>query len=215
MTPIYHMTHVENLPQIIAEGGLVCDAEAERRKLCKQSIAYAELKQRRATRTVEKLFFGTIAAGGVLADYVPFYFSNRSPMLYAIKGGYVEHYKGRQSDVVYFVSSAEAIAASKLVWCFTNGHAVEGVTEFYDNLKDLDKVDWEVIRSWSWKNTLADLDRKRRKQAEFLVHACVPWEFISEIGVFNRAKAELVAKAIQGCKHRPSVTIEPEWYYTS
>ena len=58
------MTHVENLPRIIAEGGLVCDAEAERRKLCKQSIAHAELKQRRASRAVEKLFFGTIAAGG-------------------------------------------------------------------------------------------------------------------------------------------------------
>jgi hypothetical protein len=215
VTPIYHMTHVGNLPRIVAEGGLVCDAEAARRELCKQSIAYAELKERRATRPVEKLFFGQVAAGGVLADYVPFYFATRSPMLYAIKGGYVEHYKGKQSDVVYLVSSAEAIASSKLTWCFTNGHAVEGVTEFYDSLTDLDKVDWEVVRDWSWKNTLSDLDRKRRKQAEFLVHKLVPWEFISKIGVFNRAKGELVAKTIEKSGHHPSVTVEPEWYYSS
>jgi hypothetical protein len=207
------MTHVENLPRIIAEGGLVCDADAARRGLCKQSITHADLKQRRATRPVEKLFFGQVAAGGVLADYVPFYFATRSPMLYAIKGGYVEHYKGRQSDVIYLLSSAESIAASDLVWCFTNGHAVEGVTEFYDDLRDLDKVDWEVIRDWSWQNTLADLDRKRRKQAEFLVHACVPWKFISKIGVLNRGKAELVAKTIAENDHRPSVTVEPDWYY--
>lgn len=213
MTPIYHMTHIENVPQILAEGGLVCDADAARRKLCKQSIAHAELKERRATRPVEKLFFGQIAAGGVLADYVPFYFTKRSPMLYAIKGGYVEHFKGRQSDVVYLVSSAEAVAESKLIWCFTNGHAVEGVTEFYDDLSNLKKVDWEVIRDWSWKNTLADLDRKRRKQAEFLVHKRFPWELISSIGVLNRAKADLMAKLLAKSGHCPSVTVEPEWYY--
>jgi len=213
VTPIYHMTHIENVPQILAEGGLVCDAEAAKRKLCKQSIAHAELKERRATRPVEKLFFGQIAAGGVLADYVPFYFTTRSPMLYAIKGGYVEHFKGRQSDVVYLVSSAEAVAESKVIWCFTNGHAVEGVTEFYDDLSDLKKVDWEVIRDWSWKNTLADLDRKRRKQAEFLVHKRFPWELISRIGVLNRAKAALMAKLLEKSGHRPSVTVEPEWYY--
>jgi hypothetical protein len=207
------MTHVENLPQIVAEGGLVCDAEAERRELCKQSIAYTELKQRRATRPVEKLFFGQIAAGGVLADYVPFYFTIRSPMLYAIKGGYVQHFKGRQSDVVYFVSSVEAIAASDRVWCFTNGHAVEGVTEFFDSLADLDKVDWEVIRDWSWQNTLADLDRKRRKQAEFLVHRRVPWKLITKIGVLNRGKGEVVSKLIAGMDHQPGVTVEPDWYY--
>ena len=105
------------------------------------------------------------------------------------------------------------MAASDLMWCFTNGHAVEGVTEFYDKLSDLDKIDWEVIRSWSWKNTLADLDRKRRKQAEFLVHSRVPFEFISRIGVVNRAKAELVAQALRGGVHQPNVTTEPDWYY--
>lgn len=135
-------------------------------------------------------------------------------MLYAIKGGYVEHFKGRQSDVIYLVSSAEALAASRLQWCFTNGHALEGVTEFYDDLKDLDKVDWGVIESWSWKNTLTDLDRKRRKQAEFLVHGRVPWKFIITVAVLNRAKNDLVAKAIEACEHLPSVTIQPDWYYT-
>jgi hypothetical protein len=209
------MTHFDNLPQILAEGGLVCDAEAARRGLCKQSIAHAELKERRATRAVEKLFFGAVAAGGVLADYVPFYFTTRSPMLYAIKGGFVQHFRGRQSDVIYLVSTAEAVAASDLKWCFTNGHAVEGVTEFYDGLNELNQVDWDVIQSWSWKNTLSDLDRKRRKQAEFLVHRRVPWELISQIGVLNRGKADSVAEALAGAAHQPSVTVEPDWYYSS
>jgi len=215
VTPIYHITHIENIPAILAEGGLVCDAEADRRGLCKQSIAHAELKERRARRSVAKLFFDQIAVGGVLADYVPFYFSNRSPMLYAIHTGHVAQYPGKQNDVVYLVSSSEAVAAAGLVWCFTNGHAVEGVTEFYDDLADLNKVDWKVIQDWSWKNTLADLDRKRRKQAEFLIHQRFPWELISQIGVINSTIAERVKAAIADQPHRPRVTVERNWYYTA
>jgi hypothetical protein len=111
MTFIYHITHIDNIPRIQAEGGLVCDADAQQRNLCKQSIAHAEIKERRNQRQVVKLFFANVAAGGVLSDYVPFYFANRSPMLYAIHTGHVAQYAGKQNDVVYLVSSVDAVAA--------------------------------------------------------------------------------------------------------
>jgi hypothetical protein len=94
VTAIYHITHIDNLPRILAEDGLVCDAEAEQRKLCAQSIAHATLKDRRARTSVEKNSGTPVAAGGVLADYVPFYFTNRSPMLFAIHKGAVVGYDG-------------------------------------------------------------------------------------------------------------------------
>jgi hypothetical protein len=213
MTPIYHITHISNLAKIVAENALVCDDEAERRGLCNQSIAYSELKERRRIRQVEKLFFGHVAAGGVLSDYVPFYFANRSPMLYAIHTGQVPQFQGKQNDVVYLVSSAESVAASGCPWCFTNGHAVEGVTEFYDDLKDLPQVNWAVINSWSWKNTLSEPDRKRLKQAEFLVHRSCPWTLVERIGVLNQSIAAQVREIIAGAAHQPAVTIEPNWYY--
>lgn len=84
MTPIYHITHIKNLAVILREDGLVCDAEAERSGLCQQSLAYETIKDRRKRRRVETLNGQPVAAGGVLADYVPFYFTNRSPMLGAI-----------------------------------------------------------------------------------------------------------------------------------
>lgn len=213
MTPIYHITHFDNLPGILAEGGLVCDAEAARRGLCKRSIAHADIKDRRARRSVEKLLFGNVGAGGVLADYVPFYFANRSPMLYSIHTGHVTGYQGRQNDVVYLASAVEAVAQTKLVWCFTNGHAVEGVTEFYDRIEELTEVDWDTIKDWSWRNTLQDPDRKRRKQAEFLVHQRFPWELVSQIGVISGPLADRVKSVIAGQGHCPHVTVERSWYY--
>lgn len=77
MTDIYHITHISNLPSIIQHGGLYCDNLIPQRNLHPQGIAHQHIKERRARRIVN------VAAGGTLADYVPFYFAPRSPMLYA------------------------------------------------------------------------------------------------------------------------------------
>ena len=213
MTLIYHITHFDNLANILAEDSLVCDAEADQRGLCKQSIAHATLKEYRARTNVRRNDGSDVAAGGVLADYVPFYFTNRSPMLFSIHKGNVVGYDGGQKDVVYLVSSVEAVAASNIPWCFTDGHAVEEITEFYNEIGDLGHVDWPLIRDWRWKNTLTDPDRKRRKQAEFLVHQRVPWSLVSQIGVISRAMAQRVSGLIASSDHRPPITVEPNWYY--
>lgn len=112
MTLIHHITHIANLASIIERGELACDAAVERENLCEQSIAYDSIKERRRNRLVETLAGKKIAAGGVLPDYVPFYFSNRTPMLGAIHRGLVPAFQGRQNDVVYLVSTAEAVAAT-------------------------------------------------------------------------------------------------------
>lgn len=217
MTPIHHITHIGNLPRILVEGGLVCDAAVAQHRLCTQVIAYDSIKQRRAVRPVQKLLFGNVAAGGVVADYVPFYFCNRSPMLAAIHKGLVPGYDGGQSEVIYLVSSAEAVAASGLVWCFTDGHAVEGMTEFFDDLTDLPRVDWEAVGTWKWGGRwlLNNPDVKRRKQAEFLVHQRFPWELVQRITVFDRAMAGRVTDTLASTAHRPGVTVEANWYYNT
>src|SRR5262249_43695282 len=154
-------------------------------------IAYDTIKQRRSVRLVKKLLGGPVAAGGVLADYVPFYFSNRSPMLLAIHKGQVPGYQNGQSNIVYLVSSSERVAQSDLVWCFSDGNAVESVTEFFDRLEELSRVDWNAVQTWKWGGRwlLNDPDIKRRKQAEFLVHERFPLELVEQIGVMNPAMA--------------------------
>ena len=217
MTPIYHITHIANLPAILQEDGLLCDAEAARRGLCAQSIAYDTIKERRKRRRVETLQGQPVAAGGVLADYVPFYFSNRSPMLGAIHKGGVPAYQGGQRDVVYLVAHAETVAAAVPDWCFTNGHAVEAVTNFYARLEDFNLVDWEAVRTWRWGGRwrLADPDITRRKQAEFLAHGRFPWALFHSIGVLDAEMSAQVRAALADVAHKPRVTIEPNWYYNS
>ncbi|NJM08582.1 DUF4433 domain-containing protein [Candidatus Gracilibacteria bacterium] len=207
MTPIYHITHGRNLNAMIAAGGLWCDAQIIARGRSPLGIAYQHIKERRKQRQVP------CAVGGTLADYVPFYFAPRSPMLYAIHSGFVEGYEGGHGGVLHLVAEAETVAASGCVWAFTEGHAEITLTEFYTDLRFLSAVDWAIMRETYWHDTDEDGDRKRRRQAEFLVHQFFAWELIGEIGVINRQITDRVRTILDGAAHQPIVTVRQGWYY--
>lgn len=206
-TPIFHITHVRNLAGIIGAGGLWSDTQRTRRGLQVAGIAHQNIKIRRMRTQVP------IGAGGVVADYVPFYFANRSPMMYALHTGYVDGFDGKQADIVHLVSSVEMVSTGDRPWCFTDGHAVEAVSRFFDQVAELDRIDREVISSWSWKDTTEDPDRKRRKQAELLVHEFFPWTWVEAIGVQSEGTRAAAQRLLEQAEHRPAVRVEPRWYY--
>ena len=205
MTRIYHITHMRNLVGILQHGGLHCDRSAQKLK-CVQ-IGHQHIKARRMARAVP------LAPNGTLGDYVPFYFASRSPMLYAINRGAVDGYDGGQEPVVHLVSSAEGVERAGLEWVFTEGHAEIAFSDFFDDLDNLDKIDWKVLAARYWFDTDEAPDRKRRRQAEFLVHQFFPWELVSLIGVYNARIQEQVCEMLKNEAHVPEVRIEPGWYY--
>jgi len=207
VTAIYHITHVDNLERIIASGGLNCDAAMCTNGVQCIGIAHNHIKERRARTGVP------ISPGGTLADYAPFYFAPRSPMLYSIHTGYVDGYAGGQESVLHLVSSAEAVKEKGLKFVFTNGHAVIAFSNFFSDLSDLDKIDWAIMKATYWNDTDTDNDRKRRRQAEFLVHSFFPWELIEKIGVINEGVARKVRSVLAGLKRKPVVTVQEKWYY--
>ncbi len=205
MTRIYHITHMRNLAGILEQGGLHCDRNAQQLKSVQ--IGHQHIKARRMARVVP------LPPNGTLGDYVPFYFAARSPMLYAIHNGAVVGYDGGQEPVVHLVSSAEDVSDSGLEWVFTEGHAEMAFSDFFGDLGDLDKVDWKVMGSRYWFDTNEDPDRKRRRQAEFLVHQFVPWKLVSYIGAYNAKIQKQVCQALKDQAHVPEIGVEPRWYY--
>lgn len=207
MTVIYHITHLRNLPGIIQAGGLWCDQIVMQRSLAYVSIAHQHIKNRRTQKTV------TCAPGGRLADYVPFYFAPRSPMLYVINRGGVQGYTEGQRPILHLVSSAEAVRAAGLPFAFTDGHAEMDISRFFTDLRDLNKIDWNIMTSQYWNDTNLDGDRKRRRQAEFLVHQFLPLSLIERIGVINQKMRSQVSALFSASAQKPLITIEPAWYY--
>ena len=208
MTPIYHITHVANLAGIIADGGLWCDRLQAVRAAGAVSIAHQHIKERRAKRQVP------VAAGGTLADYVPFYFAPRSPMLFTIHRGNVQGYTEGQRPIVHLLSTVETAVALNKAWAFTDGHAEMAISQFFADLEQLSEVvDWTIMRSQYWNDTADDNDRKRRRQAEFLVHEFFDWHAISRISVHDNAVQRQVEMVLPNIDHGPEVVVEPGWYY--
>lgn len=203
-TLIYHITHIDNLSSILNSGGLISYNKLKQQKIIYTDIAHQTIQDRRAVIAVP------CSARGFLHDYVPFYFAPRSPMLYA---NYYQKGKSYQNEVLHLVSEAEKIQASNLEFAFTDGHAIMAFSEFYDDLKDLSRIDWQIMNATYWNDTDRDGDRKRRRQAEFLVHQFCPWTLVKEIGVINDDIKTKVERILHNQIHQPSVKIYSQWYY--
>jgi hypothetical protein len=172
-----------------------------------QDISYENIQDRRATTSVP------CGAGGVLHDYVPFYFAPRAPMLYAIHKKFTR-YQGGQEAILHFVTMAEAIAEVDLAFAFTDGHAVMAYAGFYEDLTELERViDWQVMKSRYWADTDDDPNRKCKRQAEFLVYDAFPWDLIQEIGVVNQSVQVQVRQILQRVNDFTPVNVYPNWYY--
>jgi hypothetical protein len=154
--------------------------------------------------------------GGILHDYVPFYFAPRSPMMYVISRGGVEGYDRDTKPFVYLVSSVQRIREANLQFAFTDGHPVVALSRFFDNISDLDKVDWQVMEATSWKDTREEPDRRRRRQAEFLVHKTLPWDAVEFLAVKNANMKDRLERYIakEWPKRIKPVRVEPGWYFS-
>jgi hypothetical protein len=204
VTAIYHITHIDNLPHILGAGGLWCDRLRLQHSQVIVSIAHQHIKDRRAQRPVP------VSAGGTLADYVPFYFAPRSPMLFAIHRGNVDDYHGGQEQILHLVTTVQMATQCGRPWAFTEGHADIAYSEFFDDLADLNQIDWNIMSASYWAGSDED---KRHRQAEFLVHQFFPWASFTEIGVCNSSMVARVQARLAPAAHRPPVHVRSGWYY--
>ena len=207
MTRVYHITHINNLSAILDEGGLRCDRVVTERQLATRSLAHEHIKERRRSKAVP------VSVGGTLADYVPFYFGPRSPMLYSIDRGWVDGYSDGQGPVLHLEVSAERIFEEGYSFAFTDGHAVMAYSDFFDDLGDLDRVDLPLMTERYWFDTNDDNDRKRRRQAEFLVHDFLPLGMVERVGVLSKKWQSQVSDLLADEDYVPDIVVERGWYY--
>jgi len=156
---------------------------------------------------------GVNPPNGLLGEYVPFYFGPLSPMLLNIKTGYRGIKQRPQEEIIYICCSVQNILDCCEHWCFTDGHAKTAITTFYNEIKDLSKVDLPLAAQKYWRNDEADFDRMRKKQAEFLVKHHVPTNCISNIAVYNDKAHAIASKLVNDLKLGIKVHTLPRFYY--
>jgi hypothetical protein len=206
---IYHFTHKDNFDSIIKNNGLFSTNNGKINKIEFKDASYLNIQDRRSRALVNT------NKNGFLHDYVPFYFAPRSPMLFAHSKGIVSPGMN-QSDLIYLVSSVYSVQINSLTYAFTDGHAAQNISSFFDNLKDLNQIDWKLMKEKMWNNTLQDTDRTRRRQAEFLVKDFFPFQLVHKIGVFNDRNKNFIISILRSNGKENMVkyvSIERNWYF--
>ncbi|WKN46226.1 type II toxin-antitoxin system toxin DNA ADP-ribosyl transferase DarT [Tunicatimonas pelagia] len=168
-------------------------------------IGNSEIINERDNRTV-RCFPET-----VVNDYVPFYFSVRTPMLYNIITGYGVPTKP-QEDIIYLCCKLQDLANGNFQWCFTDGNAAKIITKFYDAIDQLDELDWKSINTEDFRtdNSDGNEDRIRQKHSEFLILNHVPASKIKAVVVLNSNAEKRVKAILDTCQVSLNVYINPK-----
>lgn len=176
----WHFTRIAFLPKIVADGCLLSDRTAGQSVV----VGNAGIKGRRLVTPVNL----PTHPSGMVGDYVPFYFTPRSPTSYKVLRSTCT-----ALDLVFLGVHVRSIA-ELTTWCATDGNAVEAITEYTCDQHDIGThVDLDLLCAQSWPDkTGQDLDRTRRRHAELLVHQQVPLELIAYVVCYAPTQLQAV-----------------------
>lgn len=199
---IFRITHRENVRAMFRDG-LHCRNSLAASGSFVQ-IGNPELIERRQSRIVE------CPPHGTLSDYIPFYFTPYTPMMYNIKTGYNGVQRRPMEDIVILVSSLRWLVRDGIPFVFSDRHAYLRLARFTSNLAHLSWIDWPSLQARNFRKD--DADRFERYQAEALVHKHMPTKALLGVVCYSEsvrsAVESLAAKKGLGIR----VRVREEWY---
>lgn len=215
---LFHITSIANLPGICAAGALLSKNAGAAAGIDYQNIAHKGAQGARAGRAVPN------PPGGVVHDYVPFYFAPRSPMLSAIDHGRVTNCPWRQGDIVHLETTVDRVVAGTVSFVFYDRNATLAFSQPFTDLARLDTVAWDLLTEQPrldgfckyWQNRYnveRYVDRMERRQAEFLVRERVPLDRLVRIGVMDANRAAEVRAILAAGGINLALEVKPEWYF--
>ena len=204
---IFRITHIANVPWIL-DHGLHC-RNSPGRDPNYVEIGNPELIEKRRYRAVP------LPPGGVLSDYIAFYFTPHSPMLLNIKTGHNGITQRPMSEIVIMVSSLPALAAQKIPFVFTDRHAyLQTATQnFFSDLARLDRIAWDLLQNRDFKKDAYDPSKFERYQAEALVYRHLPVAALSGIICHGEAQKTALQAEIENRRQTLQVAVKPNWYF--
>ena len=200
---IFRIVH-SNLVRILADG---CHcrsaAEGQEKQEGYVDIGNQKLIQKRNRRPVP------CGPGGTLGDYVPFYFTPYTPMLYNIKTG---HGVPRQpvADIAILVSSLPFLVKKGVPFVFTDRHAYLKTAQFSDDPADLSWIIWRTLQQRDFRKD--DADKFEKYQAEALVYKHVPVDALLGIVCYNDSVRVAVQAEADKCAAAVEIVAQPKWY---
>ncbi|QLA66842.1 DUF4433 domain-containing protein [Enterobacter pasteurii] len=193
---VYHFTYYTNLEQIIKHG-LLSTNEKQKQKLAHENLANNDIQHRRSEMRVP------CGPGGVVHDYVPFYFTKRSPMLLNV----IKNKNIDQEGIIYLAVPIEVVKNSSVVFTNFSANTLTPPT-FYSDPAYLKELNWDIITRQVWIPKPDSL--KQQKMAELLIHDKVLISVISYIVAWDAGMKQYVSNLLtkNGVHH---IDVRDDW----
>jgi hypothetical protein len=140
---IFRITHKDNLQWILVNG-IHC-RNSDRVDPNFVNIGNPDLISDRHHRLV------SVSPGGTLSDYIPFYFTPFSIMLFNIHTGYRGLRHRRNDEIVFLITSLHQLHRAEVRFLFTDRHARLETVNFFSDLHDLGRLDWNIFQRRDFK----------------------------------------------------------------
>jgi len=202
---IFRITHINNVPWILANG-LHCRNSSIKDPNFVQ-IGNADLINGRHFRKMRGPY------GGTLSDYVPFYFTPRSPMFLNIKTGYRGIQQRSNQEIVIFFASLHDLRKQGVPFVFTDRHAYLEAAQPFDDLAHLDKIDWTILQRSDFKREPDNPEKVERYEAEALMHKHLPIDAVNGIACCDNGTASTVEQQVKKGGKTTKVVVKQAWYF--
>lgn len=202
---LFRIVHVDNVPWILRHGIRCRNSDHQDPDYI--DIGSASLIEKRSRKRVP------IPPGGTLSDYVPFYFTPWSIMMFNIHTGYGGVTKRNNKDIIVFVTSVHRLHEQGLPFVFTDQHAYAIDTEYFNDIEDLTRIDWALLQSRNFKTDDADPGKQLRYQAEALVHEHLPVSALLGTACYDSSVQEKLESLVAQNGHDLTVKTIPKWYF--
>ena len=209
---IYHVTHVNNLADILSSGRLLADASEAWETRPAVDISSAEIREFRRTIVVSDDHDTSVAS------YVPFFLTPTSSVWESVREQSADPRlsaavrESVASDYVILVSSVRSVidahdadedderAAAVVV---TDGDAAHTLTRFATTREAGDRV---------LRKLRGDEESVQIRAAEYLVRDEFPFELVTLIGVANDRARDAVKAIVKSSDFSTRVAVYPPWF---
>ncbi len=186
---LYHITHIKNLNSILSDGINPNNEVSNFYKIRNTFVSYRRYK-------LDPLFKKRIDS------YIPFYFNPKNPMLYVNRE--------IQNDLAILGVNRDLILKEDIL--FTDGNASSSSTRFYNNIVNLNLLNWNCINGEYWH---LEKDCKRIKMAEILIPRKVNVQSILKIITLTKESKNICSEIIQENNLRIESEVKKQFYFIS
>lgn len=201
---VFRITHRRNIP-FIARNGLHCSSSTVIDPQFVQ-IGSADLISKRERHPLPLPYVG------VLGDYIPFYFTHSSMMLFNIITGKNVPRQSKE-DIVFLVGSLRKFVSDAIPFVYTDRHAYLANPQFSNTLDDLNRIDWDILQRRDFQRNGNDPTKTSRYQAEALVHRHLPMHGLLGAACYTASVTEEVRHHFAAAGIPTRVATRSEWYF--